>query len=124
MQEELEGKIKNDKTELDDQHAKLEGRNLREDTRQEIQQIANAVNEAMTDVECKVADQLAKFNEAKFDLINFLEKAHAFEEWLNETEAELETCWPLGADLPLLIEKGIYINEVILFFTFINVAME
>ena len=113
MQEQLEGKVETDKTELDDQHAKLEGRNLREDTRQEIQQIANAVDEAITDVECKVADQLTKFNEAKFHLINFLDKAHAFEEWLNESE--LETCWPLGADLPLLIEKGIYINEVIYF---------
>ena len=112
MQKQLEGKIKEDKAELDEQRAKLEGRNLREDTRQEIQQIANHVDEIRNDLERKVAEQLAKFNEAKHNLSNFLVAVHAFEEWLNETEAELEACWPLGADLQLLLEKGVYINEV------------
>ena len=98
--------------ELDEQYAKLERRNLREDTRLEIQQIAKCLDETMADLESKVTDQLAKFNEAKVNLISFLDKAHKFEEWLNEVEAELETFWPLGADLPLLLEKGAYINEV------------
>lgn len=112
MQEEFENKVKPDKVELDEQQAKLEGRNLREDTRQEIQKIANDVSKAMDAFECKVADQLAKFNEAKINLKSFLDKANVFEQWLKETEGMLETCWPLGADLPLLLEKGVYINEV------------
>lgn len=98
--------------ELDEQLAKLEGRNLREDTRLEIQQIAKCLDETMADLQSKVADQLAKFSEAKLNLVSFLDKAHKFEEWLNEVEAELETYWPLGADLPLLLEKGAHINEV------------
>ena len=98
--------------ELDEQLAKLEKRNLREDTRLEIQQIAKHLDETMADLESKVADQLAKFSEAKLNLISFLDKANKFEEWLNEVEAELETYWPLGADLPLLLEKGAHINEV------------
>ena len=85
---------------------------MREDTRHEIQQIASHVDETRNKLEHQVAEQLAKFNEAKHNLNNFLVSVHAFEEWLNETEAELETCWPLGADLPLLLEKGVYINEV------------
>lgn len=89
---------------------------MREDTRQEIQQIANHVDVIRNDLECKVAEQLAKFNEAKQHLNDFLVAVHAFEEWLHETEAELEACWPLGADLPLLLEKGVYINEVIISF--------
>ena len=85
---------------------------MREDTRHEIQQIASHVDETRNKLEHQVAEQLAKFNEAKHNLNNFLVSVHTFEEWLNETEAELETCWPLGADLPLLLEKGVYINEV------------
>ena len=98
--------------ELDEQRAKLERRNLREDTRLEIQQIAKCIDEAMADLVTKVGDQLEKFNKAKLNLISFLDKAHEFEEWLNGEEAELETYWPLGADLPLLLEKGAHINEV------------
>jgi len=98
--------VKSDKVELDEQRAKLERRNLREDTRQEIQQIANHVDETIADLESKAADQLAKFNDAKLNLTNFLDKVHMFEEWMNETVTELETYWPLGANLPLLLEKG------------------
>ena len=112
MQEELEGKVKKDKLELDEQRAKLERRNLREDTQIEIQQIAKCLDETMADLESKVTDQLAKFSKAKLNLISYLDKAHEFEEWLNETETELKTYWPLGADLPLLLEKGAQINEV------------
>ena len=98
--------------ELDEQRAKLKKRNLREDTHQEIQQIANCVDEAMASLEYNVADQLAKFEEAERKLVSFLDKIHGFDEWLNKREAELEACWPLGANLPLLLDKGVYINKV------------
>ena len=39
-----------------------------------MKHIANAVEKMMTDVECKVADQVENFNEAKFNLMNFLDK--------------------------------------------------
>ena len=39
-----------------------------------MKQIANVVDKIMTDVECKVADQVETFNEAKFKLMNILDK--------------------------------------------------
>ena len=98
--------------ELNEQRAKLKKCNLREDTHQEIQQIANCVNETMANLEFNVADQLAKFEEAEHKLVSFLDKVHGFDEWLSEREVELQACWPLGANLPLLSEKGVYISKV------------
>jgi len=112
IQQQLEEKINDDKVQLDEQCNRLEGGNLREETRQEIDKIANSVDEALDSIKNKVAEQLERFENAKQELVSFLETTQQFEDWLNEREAEVESCWPVGANLPLLVEKGDFISEV------------
>ena len=108
----MDEKLNNDKVQLDEQRKKLERRNLRDETRQELQKYVRSVDEALGNLENKVTEQLERFENAKQELVSFLEATQQFEEWLNERDAEVVTCWPVGANLPLLIEKGDFINEV------------
>ena len=110
--QQLDEKLSNDKVQLDEQRKKLERRNLRDETRQELEKYNRSVDEALANLENKVAEQLESYENAKQELISFLEMTHQFEEWLNERDAEMGTCWPVGANLPLLIEKGNFISEV------------
>ena len=112
IQQQLDEKLNNDKVQLDEQRKKLERRNLRDETRQELEKYARSVDEALGNLENKVTEQLERFENAKQELVSFLEATQQFEEWLNERDAEVATCWPVGANLPLLIEKGDFINEV------------
>jgi len=101
---------------LDEQRNKLERRNLRDETRQELEKYSRSVDEALANLENKVAEQLESYENAKQELISFLEMTHQFKEWLNERDAEIATCWPVGANLPLLIEKSNFISEVSVYY--------
>ena len=89
--QQLDEKLNNDKIQLDEQRKKLERRNLRDETRQELEKYNRSVDEALANLENKVAEQLESYENAKQELISFLEMTHQFEEWLNERDAEMGT---------------------------------